>query len=100
MKITDHALERVNHMLLPDQYLRIQIDAGGCSGLEQKFLVCNHVMPDDVIIHSKVLLDPETARMLQAAELTWCSDLSGDKFVIQIPEATSTCGCGKSFSLF
>ena len=100
MKVTASALTHVNHMLLPDQYLRIQILAGGCSGFEQKFLVCDHMMPHDVVIHSKVVLDLESDQILQEAELDWCSDLSGDKFVIRIPEATSTCGCGKSFSLF
>ncbi len=99
MKITHMARAQIDRICAPDQYFQVQVHAGGCSGFSHEFSVipasCQHHVVDGV-----VCLDATAAEILQNAVLDWKQDLSGSQFVLQIPEATSQCGCGKSFSLF
>lgn len=81
---------------------RIEIRAGGCNGFEKVFSWSENIEPDDITVstaYGEIILDPVSHGMLENAIVDYVSDLSGSSFVISIPEAASTCGCGVSFSL-
>ncbi len=82
-------------------YPRIEIKSGGCQGFEKSFSFDIIRDVDIMIKHDDVniLIDENTFSMLETAIVDYKSDISGSKFTIDIPTATSTCGCGTSFSL-
>lgn len=99
MIISASAQAQIDCLCAPDQYFQIQVHAGGCSGFSHEFGIISQPAPDHVILN-RVCLDETSAHILQNAVLDYKQDLSGSQFVLHIPEATSSCGCGKSFSLF
>lgn len=99
MMVTPSARAQIDLICAADEYFQIQVHAGGCSGFSHEFVITSQLEPDHVLAQG-VLMDVTTADILQNAVLDWKQDLSGSQFVLQIPEATSACGCGKSFSLF
>lgn len=81
---------------------RIEIRAGGCNGFEKTFSWTTVVETDDVIVDTAkgpVVIDSMSYQLLETATVDYKLDLAGSYFTIEIPEATSTCGCGTSFSL-
>jgi len=83
-------------------YPRIEILAGGCNGFEKVFSWSDEPADDDIVLSTadgKILIDPTSHDLLDNAIVDYVSDLAGSMFVINIPEAASTCGCGASFSL-
>lgn len=103
LEISDKAAERFKSMSSDTDLIpRIEITAGGCNGFDKRFImdICRD---DDVIVDLgngyKILMDPMTESLLTNSRIDLINDLSGSKFVIDIPEAKSTCGCGTSFSL-
>lgn len=100
MKITAQAHAQVAKICQPDQFFRVQVLAGGCSGFAQDFQITTDWDPDSDQKQEQVIWDSHTHELLQDAVLDWQCDLSGNKFVLQIPSSTNTCGCGKSFSIF
>lgn len=99
MKITPTARVQIGLICAPGEYFQVQVHAGGCSGFSHEFVIISEPPPDHMI-QAQVCLDESSADILQNAVLDYKQDLSGSQFVLQIPEATSACGCGKSFSLF
>jgi iron-sulfur cluster assembly accessory protein len=100
MIVTTHALAQIDKIRSPTQWFRVQVNAGGCSGLAHEFGLTTECDLTQDVTWGPVCADLTSAEILQNATLDWCSDLSGSQFVLTIPEATSSCGCGKSFSLF
>ncbi|MEO5376800.1 MAG: iron-sulfur cluster insertion protein ErpA [Magnetococcus sp. DMHC-6] len=85
----------------PDLKLRIFVQGGGCSGFQYGFTFDENEENDDVTIQVdavKVLVDPLSFNYLNGAEVDYVEDLNGAQFVIKNPNASSSCGCGKSFS--
>ena len=81
---------------------RIEIRAGGCNGFEKTFSWTTVVENDDVVVDTAtgpVVIDSMSYQLLETATVDYKLDLAGSYFTIEIPEATSTCGCGTSFSL-
>ena len=81
--------------------LRVYIQGGGCSGFQYGFAFANEVEDGDVeVINQDVtlLVDPLSYQYLVGAEIDYVNDLQGEQFVIRNPNATTTCGCGNSFS--
>jgi iron-sulfur cluster assembly accessory protein len=81
---------------------RIEIKAGGCNGFEKTFSWTTAVADDDILVETAtgpVVIDSMSYQMLDTATVDYKHDLAGAYFTIEIPEATSTCGCGTSFSL-
>jgi iron-sulfur cluster insertion protein len=99
MIISEAAQAQIDRICASDQYFQVQVHAGGCSGFSHEFDIISDPAPDHVFLN-RVCLDETSAHILQNAVLDWKQDISGSQFVLQIPEATSSCGCGKSFSLF
>ena len=102
VKLTDKAVARFGQLRatsLGDP--RIEIRAGGCNGFEKSFSFDQRQF-DDIVIETAsgpVIMDPMSYDMLDNATVDYKADLAGAYFVIDIPEAASTCGCGTSFSL-
>ena len=81
--------------------LRVYVSGGGCSGFQYGFSFDETVNEDDTRIDKggvTVLVDSMSIGYLAGAEIDYTDDLSGAQFVIRNPNATTTCGCGSSFS--
>jgi iron-sulfur cluster insertion protein len=103
LEITDGAAKRFRELSSPpDGFPRIEIAAGGCNGFEKKFTVDRRQDGDmeiDIGGGVVVLIDPVSHSMLANSVVGYRTDLQGSYFTIDIPEASSTCGCGISFSV-
>lgn len=81
--------------------LRVYISGGGCSGFQYGFTFDEEINDDDTLIEKEgvtVLIDSMSIQYLQGAEIDYKEDVSGAQFVIRNPNASTTCGCGSSFS--
>ena len=81
--------------------LRVYISGGGCSGFQYGFTFDEDVADDDTQVVNDgvtVLVDSMSIQYLNGAEIDYKEDLSGAQFVIRNPNASTTCGCGSSFS--
>ncbi|MCG2585435.1 iron-sulfur cluster insertion protein ErpA [Massilia sp. TS11] len=85
----------------PDLKLRVFVQGGGCSGFQYGFTFDEIVNDDDTTMEKngvQLLIDAMSYQYLVGAEIDYKDDLEGAQFVIKNPNATSTCGCGSSFS--
>lgn len=81
--------------------LRVYISGGGCSGFQYGFGFEDAAQEDDHRLEQHgvtLLVDPLSLPYLEGAEIDYADDLNGERFIIRNPNATSTCGCGSSFS--
>ncbi|MEW8211933.1 MAG: iron-sulfur cluster insertion protein ErpA [Candidatus Thiodiazotropha taylori] len=86
----------------PELMLRVYIQGGGCSGFQYGFTFDeNETEGDTKVVTSGVtlLVDPMSMQYLMGAEVDYSEGLQGAQFVIRNPNATTTCGCGSSFSV-
>ncbi|WP_024462468.1 iron-sulfur cluster insertion protein ErpA [Marinimicrobium sp. LS-A18] len=86
----------------PDLKLRVYITGGGCSGFQYGFAFDEVAAEDDAVVEQegvKVLVDAMSYPYLMGARVDYREDLQGAKFVVENPNAASTCGCGSSFSI-
>ena len=102
---TDSAAEKVAQLIEeegnPDLKLRVFVQGGGCSGFQYGFTFDEIVNEDDTTMVKngvQLLIDSMSYQYLVGAEIDYKDDLEGAQFVIKNPTATSTCGCGSSFS--
>jgi iron-sulfur cluster insertion protein len=82
--------------------LRVFIQGGGCSGFQYGFTFDESVEDDDTVVETdgvKLVVDPMSFQYLVGAEIDYTESLQGAQFVIRNPNATTTCGCGSSFSV-
>lgn len=103
--ITESAVEKIKDILAeennPAVKLRVFVQGGGCSGFSYGFTFDEEVNEDDFNIEIngiKVLVDSMSSTYLQGAAIDFKDELMGASFVINNPNAQSTCGCGSSFS--
>ncbi|MTW22350.1 iron-sulfur cluster insertion protein ErpA [Allochromatium palmeri] len=85
----------------PGLMLRVYIQGGGCSGFQYGFTFDEDVQDGDTEVETdgvKLLVDPMSLQYLMGAEIDYTEGLQGAQFVIRNPNATTTCGCGSSFS--
>ena len=86
----------------PDLKLRVFVSGGGCSGFQYGFTFDENVDEGDAVVENcgvKLLIDPLSFQYLIGAEIDYTEGLEGAQFVIRNPNATTTCGCGSSFSV-
>lgn len=102
---TDSAATKVKDLLIdegnPNLKLRVFVQGGGCSGFQYGFTFDEDVNDDDTALEKngvQLLVDPMSFQYLVGAEIDYKEDLEGSQFVIRNPNATTTCGCGSSFS--
>jgi iron-sulfur cluster insertion protein len=82
--------------------LRVFVSGGGCSGFQYGFTFDQNETEGDTIVENqgvKLLVDPMSVQYLMGAEIDYTEGLEGSQFVIRNPNATTTCGCGSSFSV-
>jgi len=85
----------------PSFMLRVYIQGGGCSGFQYGFTFEEVLQEGDTEIVTdgvKLVVDPMSMQYLMGAEIDYTEGLQGSQFVIRNPNATTTCGCGSSFS--
>src|SRR5580765_2743406 len=102
---TDAAANKVRQLIEeegnPDLKLRVFVTGGGCSGFQYGFTFDEIVNEDDITMTKngiQLLIDSMSYQYLVGAEIDYKDDLEGAQFVIKNPNATTTCGCGSSFS--
>ncbi len=102
---TDSAANKVGELIAEEGNdnlkLRVYVTGGGCSGFQYGFTFDEEVNEDDTSIVNSgvtVLIDSMSIQYLAGAEVDYKEDVSGAQFVIRNPNATTTCGCGSSFS--
>ncbi len=102
---TDSAANKVKDLIAeegnPDLKLRVFVTGGGCSGFQYGFTFDEVANEDDTALEKNgvvLLVDPMSYQYLVGAEIDYTEGLEGAQFVIKNPNATSTCGCGSSFS--
>ena len=103
---TDSAAAKVKDLLIEEGNsnlkLRVFVQGGGCSGFQYGFTFDEDVNEDDTTLEKNgvsLLVDPMSFQYLVGAEIDYKEDIEGSQFVIRNPNATTTCGCGSSFSV-
>jgi iron-sulfur cluster insertion protein len=103
---TDAAAKKVNELIKdednPELKLRVFISGGGCSGFQYGFTFDEKIEEGDSRIDNQgvtLVIDPMSVQYLMGAEIDYKEDLQGAQFVIRNPNASTTCGCGSSFSV-
>lgn len=106
IEITDSAKARIIELIQeennPKLNLRTFVQGGGCSGFSYGFTFDEDQAEDDWSIdigNFKVLVDAMSMQYLEGAVIDFKDDLNGSSFTIKNPNATTTCGCGSSFSI-
>jgi iron-sulfur cluster insertion protein len=85
----------------PNLKLRVFVQGGGCSGFQYGFTFDEEAATDDTRLEKggvTLLIDPMSLQYLAGAEIDYQQSVEGEQFVIKNPNATTTCGCGSSFS--
>ncbi len=86
----------------PSLKLRVYIIGGGCSGFQYGFTFDELQQDDDTVLENQgvtLLIDSMSVQYLHGAKIDYLEDLQGARFVIENPNASTTCGCGSSFSV-
>ncbi|MET0498732.1 MAG: iron-sulfur cluster insertion protein ErpA [Steroidobacteraceae bacterium] len=102
---TDAAAAKVGELIQeeanPNLKLRVFVQGGGCSGFQYGFTFDENAEDGDTKVDNHgvtLLIDPMSIQYLAGAEIDYREDMEGAQFVIRNPNATTTCGCGSSFS--
>ncbi len=98
----DKLLQLIEEEENPQLMLRVYVTGGGCAGFQYGFDFDEQQAEDDTLIshgQARVLVDSMSIQYLAASTIDFIEDLGGSRFVVQNPSATSTCGCGASFSI-
>ncbi|MBT3520764.1 MAG: iron-sulfur cluster insertion protein ErpA [Gammaproteobacteria bacterium] len=102
---TDAAASKVKDLIEEERNdalkLRVFVSGGGCSGFQYGFTFDEKIQDGDTKVEKNgvtLLVDPMSFQYLTGAEIDYKEDLEGSQFVIKNPNATTTCGCGSSFS--
>jgi len=105
VSVSARAAKRIGDILKAEAssaMLRVAVTGGGCSGFQYNFTLDDTKMDDDLVVArdgATILVDPVSLDFLKGAEIDFVDDLIGASFKINNPNATSSCGCGTSFSV-
>jgi iron-sulfur cluster insertion protein len=104
--VSDNAAKRIATLIQmegdADLMLRLSVSGGGCSGFQYGFSFDKSQQQDDRVFERngvKVVIDDTSLELLAGAEIDFVEDLVGASFQIRNPNASSSCGCGNSFSV-
>lgn len=104
-KVTDRAFARLSEINAAEgaaKCLRVAVEGGGCSGFQYDIRLEERGADEDLVLEkdgAQVLIDPVSLPFLGGAVIDFSEELIGARFVIDNPNATSSCGCGTSFSM-
>jgi len=103
---TDSAASKVKQLIEEEGNdalkLRVFISGGGCSGFQYGFTFDESINDGDTMVENigvSLLVDPMSMQYLVGAEIDYKTGIEGEHFIIRNPNATTTCGCGSSFSV-
>ena len=105
VQVTERAFERLAEIAAESgdaKALRVAVLGGGCSGFQYEFALEDEAAEGDTVIEGKgqrVLVDAESMPFLSGSVIDFKDELIGARFAVENPNATSTCGCGTSFSV-
>ncbi len=106
ISIDDSAVRRLTKMMErqenADQMFRVSVQGGGCSGFQYSFSFDDKLNDDDRVFERggvKVVVDEMSLEFLEGSEVQYREELVGSYFALDNPNATSSCGCGSSFSI-
>ena len=106
LNFTDAAAAKVKQLIEEEDNeqlkLRVFVSGGGCSGFQYGFTFDENTQEGDTMVENggvTLLIDPMSYQYLVGAEIDYSEGLEGAQFVIRNPNATTTCGCGSSFSV-
>ncbi len=106
LTFTDSAASKVRTLIEEEQNdnlkLRVFITGGGCAGFSYGFTFDEDVAEDDTVVENSgvtLVVDPMSFQYLAGAEVDYKEGLQGSQFSVRNPNATTTCGCGSSFSI-
>ena len=104
IEITEDAQNYIDDLIKKDKsdYFRITVLGGGCAGFQYKFDFDNKKNDDDILIKTNtisVLIDKISLGLINGSKIDYVNELIGSSFKVTNPKATSSCGCGTSFSL-
>mgnify|MGYP001198957027 CR=1 FL=1 len=102
--VSESAVNRIKEISLKEnqEFFRISVDGGGCQGFSYKFNFDKKIGKEDKILNFqdvKILIDQTSLSFLKGSKLDFVNDIIGSYFKVSNPNATSTCGCGTSFSV-
>ena len=105
LDFTNEAASKVSELIQEEDNnelkLRVYVQGGGCSGFQYGFTFDEEQLDDDTAVDTdgvRLLVDPMSFQYLIGAKIDYKDDLDGARFIINNPNATTTCGCGSSFS--
>ena len=98
MNITPSAEKRIEQTLNDSEYLRVEVNGGGCSGFTVGLSKTDGASENDIFLKSNVVIDPISEEYLLKATLDWIDDPFAPTFNFKIPN-TKSCGCGNSFTI-
>lgn len=102
--ITLEAEQKIHELMQEEKEavgLRIYVHGGGCHGYQYGMAFESKIAEDDTVVEIgdlKILLDSQSAPLLQGTEVEYLDSVQGSGFALQSPQAKTTCGCGSSFS--
>lgn len=106
IQFTDAAASKVKSLLEEEQNdalkLRVYVTGGGCAGFQYGFTFDEKINEGDFTIEKQgvqLVVDPMSLQYLMGGEVDYTSGLEGSRFFVKNPNATTTCGCGASFSV-
>ena len=107
ISITDSAVKKIREIIAEEQdpnlKVRMFVEGGGCSGFQYGFTLDDEGVQDGDFDIEKdgvhILVDGMSAQYVQGAEVDYTESVTGSQFAIRNPNATTTCGCGSSFSV-
>ena len=100
LEFTDRAKTQIEKITKSgvNKYFRIAVQGGGCSGFKYNFSFDNKVDKDDILFNQTVI-DKQSLNIIAGSTVDFKKEMIGESFVINNPKASSSCGCGLSFSV-
>ena len=101
IEFTDRAKEQIEKIISADQlkkFFRISVKGGGCSGFKYNFSFDDRIDNKDVLF-GKAVIDHTSLDIISGSTIDFKKEMIGESFVINNPKASSSCGCGLSFSV-
>jgi len=101
IEFTDSARKEIERIVLEKgkkTYFRISVQGGGCSGFKYNFSFDDKIKPEDKIFN-KTIVDKNSLKIIDGSIVDFKKELIGNSFTINNPKASSSCGCGLSFSV-
>ena len=101
IEFTDEAIKQISKIISENgekKYFRISVQGGGCSGFKYNFTFDNNKEKEDLIFNN-TLIDKNSLEIIKGSVVDYKKEMIGDSFVINNPKASSSCGCGLSFSI-